>query len=46
MIKKIFITGGAGYVGTALTNKLLKQGYEITVYDLLYMAIILMIIKI
>jgi nucleoside-diphosphate-sugar epimerase len=35
MIKKIFITGGAGYVGTALTNKLLKQGYEITVYDLL-----------
>ena len=35
MIKKIFITGGAGYVGTVLTNQLIKQGYEITVYDLL-----------
>lgn len=34
MIKKIFITGGAGYVGTLLTDYLLKKGYEVTVYDL------------
>jgi len=35
MIKKIFITGGAGYVGTVLANTLIKKGYEVTVYDLL-----------
>ncbi len=31
---KIFITGGAGYVGTVLTAELLKQGHKITVIDL------------
>tara|TARA_B100000941_G_C28450740_1_gene524933 strand:- start:97 stop:1083 length:987 start_codon:yes stop_codon:yes gene_type:complete len=31
---KIFITGGAGYVGTSLTEKLLELGYSVTVYDL------------
>lgn len=35
MSKKIFITGGAGYVGTVLVNELLEKGYNITVYDLL-----------
>ncbi len=35
MKKKIFITGGAGYVGTVLSNTLLEKGYEVTVYDLL-----------
>ncbi len=33
--KKIFITGGAGYVGTELTELLLNKGYIVTVYDLL-----------
>ena len=32
--KKIFITGGAGYVGTPLVEELLNQNYIVTVYDL------------
>ena len=32
-MKKIFITGGAGYVGSALVPLLLEGGYEVTVYD-------------
>lgn len=31
--KSIFITGGAGYIGTTLIPLLLKQGYQVTVYD-------------
>ena len=34
--KKIFITGGAGYVGSRLVPELLKKGYELTVYDIMY----------
>ena len=33
--KKILITGGAGYVGTVLTEELIKKGYEVTVLDLM-----------
>lgn len=32
-MKKIFITGGCGYVGSALVPLLLQNGYEVTVYD-------------
>ena len=32
----IFVTGGAGYIGSAMTAALLKAGYTVTVYDALY----------
>ena len=35
-MKKIFITGGGGYVGTRLIPYLLKKNYTITVYDTFY----------
>ncbi len=32
---KIFITGGAGYVGSKLVPKLLELGHDVTVYDIM-----------
>ena len=33
-IKKVLVTGGAGYVGSALVPKLIDAGYVVNVLDL------------
>jgi nucleoside-diphosphate-sugar epimerase len=34
-MKKIFITGGSGYVGSVLAPYLIKKNYKVTVFDLM-----------
>jgi UDP-glucose 4-epimerase len=33
---KILVTGGAGYIGSVVTEELIKDGHEVVVYDSLY----------
>src|SRR5262249_15490862 len=34
-LRKVLVTGGAGYVGCILVPKLLNAGHEVVVYDLM-----------
>jgi nucleoside-diphosphate-sugar epimerase len=38
MIRKVMVTGGAGYKGAVLVPKLLKKGYEVVAYDLMLLG--------
>src|SRR5436305_15024345 len=33
---RVLVTGGAGYIGSVVTEELVKDGHEVVVYDSLY----------
>ena len=33
IMKKVIITGGAGFIGSTLADKLVEEGYEVYVID-------------
>ena len=34
--KKVMVTGGSGFIGSHLVNKLIEQGIKVRIYDLVY----------
>ena len=32
-MKKYFVTGGSGFIGSSLSKKLLKMGNEVVIFD-------------
>jgi nucleoside-diphosphate-sugar epimerase/sugar/nucleoside kinase (ribokinase family) len=36
MVKKVLITGGAGFLGSHVTDRAMREGYDVTVMDNLY----------
>ena len=39
-MNRILITGGAGYIGSVLTEQLLKKKFSVTIYDNLSYGVI------
>ena len=37
-MKKVFVTGGSGYIGSVVTKRMLERGYDVTVFDNLDVA--------
>lgn len=32
-MKKVFVTGGSGYIGSVVALRLIERGYDVTIFD-------------